>query len=1007
MTRLSQHQQRRWVRLGLLVLCALVSAALGWVLLGSKEKLGAEQLVAWAGLFVALASLAVAAAQLFPPLPPPADVAQLADDLEASVRRQWEEEVTARSLRLPRVIPLSWSATSRPVAARPEETHGGTIDTPVLRLSLNGRLEGNFDQAARQLAQGYRRVPSGRLVILGEPGAGKTVLATMLTLGLLAEREPGTPVPVLLTLSDWVPVNESLNDWIERTLGTAYYGGRTDIPRLLLRGQRLLLILDGLDEMPETWRRKAVEAINGSCGDGTGVVLTCRSAEYQDVIERGSPVLRRAPVVEVAPVSVADAVAYLSDISWPAGVEWEPVYEHLRALPDSSTSVALSTPLTLTLTRTVYSNCDRDPSELLEFDSTHAVEDHLLDHVVTAAYAPAPGSGGQGNADDWRQRAKQAEAYLTYLATYLEEHRERDLVWWKMSRRLLSRLTGLALGIGVGLLVMFTMIGGMSFMDEESQSRDDPMVSIMTGLGCAVLAVIVWYATPGDSPGRLSLRRQGSLGRLGKGFASGLRLGAILVVPVCAAGVVVFMILGERTEMDFGLYVIVSAGGCGIALAISLALAVHAWLDASPEHSKEASPSGLLRQDRASSLIGALVSGTILGVVVTPLAILCWAVAYIVFSELTYGPVAPSGAAFIAETFRTNTVYSSKTAVAMTGVLPAVVFALLVLLVRAWPRFLLLRLILAVQGRLPWTFMRFLSDARDRQLLRQSAGAYQFRHIRLQERLAGRALAQDRALPAAARTDRRTIQAVAAAVLLLVGALAVRENAADDFRPGFMKTGEVVLMAYDTKPNTLITVSRRGEMAWWNTRTGHKVRGDVKVSDETIWRDGRERGFTGFDLLAEGILVREAYRRDEFSREERVRERLFRWREGKWSSPKEFRDRDFPAAIGNDRRYELHVQLTDREELIRLDTKTKERKSCVRGGGEGPADYWRISGNGARVAAVTDEDAVAVGGFEDCAKLDELWFGFDSIRSIALSADGSELAVNAGGVTRLRPLGAP
>ncbi|MFJ2915699.1 NACHT domain-containing protein [Streptomyces sp. NPDC087228] len=325
MTRLPLHQRRRWVRLGLLVLCALVSMALGWVLLASDQKLDIEQLVAWVGLFVSLAALAVSLAQFFPPLPPPTDAAQLADDLAVSVREQWEEEVTARNLRVPRVIPLSWSATRRPVAAPPEETHGGTVDARVLRLSLNGRLEGDLDQAARRLAQGYRRVPTGRLVVLGEPGSGKTVLAAMLNLGLLAEREPGAPVPVLLTLSGWDPVSESLRDWIERTLGTAYYGGRIDIPRLLLRGQRLLLILDGLDEMPEASRRSAVRVINESCGEGAGVVLTCRSAEYQDVIEGGSPVLRRAPVVEVAPVSAADAVAYLSDVSWPAGVVWEPV----------------------------------------------------------------------------------------------------------------------------------------------------------------------------------------------------------------------------------------------------------------------------------------------------------------------------------------------------------------------------------------------------------------------------------------------------------------------------------------------------------------------------------------------------------------------------------------------------------------------------------------------------------------------------------------------------------
>lgn len=207
---------------------------------------------------------------------------------------------------------------------------------------------------------------------------------------------------------------------------------------MLLRAHRLLLVLDGLDEMPEASRRDAVSTINTTCGDGVGVVLTCRSTEFQDVIAGGAPVLRRAPVVEVAPVSTADMIAYLSDTNWPDGVQWEPVYTHLRANSDGPVAAALSTPLALTLARTVYSNTDRDPGELLDFDSSHAVQDHLLDHIVTAAYAPDPGRNGGRDTDGWEHDAKQAEKYLTYLAVYLQQHRERDLVWWLLSQRLSS-----------------------------------------------------------------------------------------------------------------------------------------------------------------------------------------------------------------------------------------------------------------------------------------------------------------------------------------------------------------------------------------------------------------------------------------------------------------------------------------------------------------------------------------------------------------------------------------
>jgi GTPase SAR1 family protein len=38
-------------------------------------------------------------------------------------------------------------------------------------------------------------VPTGRLVVLGEPGAGKTILMGRLVLDLLARRADGGPVP--------------------------------------------------------------------------------------------------------------------------------------------------------------------------------------------------------------------------------------------------------------------------------------------------------------------------------------------------------------------------------------------------------------------------------------------------------------------------------------------------------------------------------------------------------------------------------------------------------------------------------------------------------------------------------------------------------------------------------------------------------------------------------------------------------------------------------------------
>jgi hypothetical protein len=59
-----------------------------------------------------------------------------------------------------------------------------------------------------------------------------------------------------------------------------------------------------------------------------------------------------------------------------------------------------------------------------------------------------------------------------------------------------------------------------------------------------------------------------------------------------------------------------------------------------------------------------------------------------------------------------------------------------VLLYTAWGRWLVATSWLRLHGRLPSSLMEFLEDAHRRGVLRQSGGVYQFRHARLQARLA-------------------------------------------------------------------------------------------------------------------------------------------------------------------------------------------------------------------------------------------------------------------------------
>jgi hypothetical protein len=69
----------------------------------------------------------------------------------------------------------------------------------------------------------------------------------------------------------------------------------------------------------------------------------------------------------------------------------------------------------------------------------------------------------------------------------------------------------------------------------------------------------------------------------------------------------------------------------------------------------------------------------------------------------------------------------------------AAALGLLAVALSTWGQLQAAQAWLAVRGRLPWRLMDFLKDAHARGVLRQSGAAYQFRHVRLQERLVARA----------------------------------------------------------------------------------------------------------------------------------------------------------------------------------------------------------------------------------------------------------------------------
>jgi DNA-binding SARP family transcriptional activator len=659
---------------------------------------------------------------------PPVSADRAPRQLAAAVTRQWTTEVEMRSLNRPEPVPLTWSSTGRPVTAGAALTRRNVASRGE-RLVFSGDL--------RDVVAKFRQVRSRQLVVLGDPGAGKSVLAMLFTLGLLADRREGEPVPVLLPLASWNPHREHLRHWLATKLvedypglaNKAVYGA--DAATRLVSDRKIVPVLDGLDEIPPALHAAAIDALDRAVADGSPLVMTCRATEYEQAVTQSGSVLAGAAVVEIEPVEAEAAIEFLTARTRAGETRWQPVEQRLRRQTDSPLALALRTPLMVDLTRTAYAHPNTDPGELCDtdrFGGPELIEDHLLDAYLPASYAhrptpPAP----DGRPDTPRTYdPPQAERWLRFLARRMQDQQTRDLAWWRLDRMMPRHVAGLYLGLPPALL--FAATGWVAA---------GPAAGLVYGLSFGLAG---WLAqTIGDRPGplRVELRFRRTTSRFLRRFLVGAVAGSLLALGWSLSPPVIAL----------------------LAVVFGLAIAPHVWLDTPIDAATVTSPATVLRSDRTAALAYTLSFVMCMG----PF----WGIAFALTNETRFVTVlggdfdlvlalATGLACGLLGRFMLGTAGSiayglagaavggqelpratSATQAIIAGILFGLAVGLAVCLARAWGAFTMMRLWLAARGHLPWHLMGFLADAHRRGVLRQVGGTYQFRHVRLQARLAG------------------------------------------------------------------------------------------------------------------------------------------------------------------------------------------------------------------------------------------------------------------------------
>ncbi len=125
-----------------------------------------------------------------------------------------------------------------------------------------------------------------RLLILGEPGSGKTTVLLQLARDLATQAidNQNKPIPVIFELSAWKNDKLSIEEWLIAQLKDIYSINDERISKRLLKNNQILPLLDGLDELGLTRQRLCIEQINQYLQQDTqrDLVVCCRREEYEE-----------------------------------------------------------------------------------------------------------------------------------------------------------------------------------------------------------------------------------------------------------------------------------------------------------------------------------------------------------------------------------------------------------------------------------------------------------------------------------------------------------------------------------------------------------------------------------------------------------------------------------------------------------------------------------------------------------------------------------------------------
>lgn len=302
------------------------------------------------------------------------------------------------------------------------------------------------------------------LLVVGPPGAGKTILVLRLCRELFhaSAADPDAPAPVVLGLSTYDPCDgrrarssgRHFAQWVVDELVGKYGLPRPSVTRWLEDGQ-IALLLDGLDEADPSRRSAIVEALEAFHAEQPSpMVVACRDSEYEAIGAR----LRFGGAIRVEPLDDDGLLQLVASHAAPKLAS--------RVMGDAALRETLRNPLLLTL----YASGD---------DGGVETQDGSGASGWSRAYAPFVERALEASAPDERPGLEQQ---LRFLARAMRRLSTSELWLERLDFRWFERPWERRMGYALGVLAVFAFGLGVNLV---SVVTGNPVSSALT-FGIAV-----------------------------------------------------------------------------------------------------------------------------------------------------------------------------------------------------------------------------------------------------------------------------------------------------------------------------------------------------------------------------------------------------------------------------------------------------------------------------------------------------------------------------------------